>query len=306
MLLYNRPWSFFSFKVMCSTAALIDSFYRSLDAEVRSGLTSQGTRDWYEWQLKKVVAIAGTIAAVELRPLHLVELDLTHHVVRAIKRLFRWATDQDLVPKDAFAKLRAPRCGSRSRTLTRSEIVCLYRATSREFRKFLFFMRHTIARSSEVRRFKWEEIDFEGSVVRLSEFKSKDQRTDGMRERVIALDLAALSMLTTIATARLEAGHTLEGPVLLNTKGQPWTGNALRCAMREARERAGLDRGRGERVVCTTLRHTSATNAINNGTSLKLLAEMMGHTTTRTTERYLHLRKRHLVEGIDQATRRSK
>ncbi len=60
----------------------------------------------------------------------------------------------------------------------------------------------------------------------------------------------------------------------------------------------------GERVVCYTLRHTAATTATENGIPQKVLAEMMGHTRTETTERYQHVKADHLKKMINQATAR--
>jgi integrase/recombinase XerC len=105
---------------------------------------------------------------------------------------------------------------------------------------------------------------------------------------------------------RKAADTSPDARVFFSTRGRPWTSNGVRCALRTARRRAGLD-GDGERVVCYTLRHTGATDAIRAELPLKLLAEIMGHTRTTTTERYLHLDASDLVEAIDRlAARRPK
>jgi site-specific recombinase XerD len=54
------------------------------------------------------------------------------------------------------------------------------------------------------------------------------------------------------------------------------------------------------------LRHAFGTRSILNGVDLKTLSELMGHTTTRTTEHYLHLagQRSHLADAMLRANAR--
>ena len=93
--------------------------------------------------------------------------------------------------------------------------------------------------------------------------------------------------------------------MFLDSDGHPWTANAVRCRMR--RLRAKLDFGpdeNGEQVVAYTMRHTAATRASSRGIRDKVLAELMGHTSTMTTQRYQHLQADHLADAIRRANGR--
>ena len=72
--------------------------------------------------------------------------------------------------------------------------------------------------------------------------------------------------------------------------------------MRAARRRAELEEedGAGERIVCYSLRHTGATDAVRDGLDAAELADIMGHTSISMTRRYLHRTAADLVAVIDR------
>src|SRR5262249_52403806 len=91
--------------------------------------------------------------------------------------------------------------------------------------------------------------------------------------------------------------------VFLNSKGRPWTKDALVQRMESLRRRAGItpDAG-GEQIVLYTARHTYATKAVASKVSDRRLADLMGHTSTRTTHRYIHLAPPELYKAAMEAT----
>jgi site-specific recombinase XerD len=82
----------------------------------------------------------------------------------------------------------------------------------------------------------------------------------------------------------------------LNSRGKPWTKDAIGKRMIYTRERCGI-----ENVVPYTLRHRAATNAILRTGDLKMTSLLLGHTTTATTERYTHLAQEHMVSFARKA-----
>ena len=281
--------------------ALVKLFFRTLEAEVRAGQTTESTLSWYRSNLAKVTAIAGDLPAADLRPVHLVDLTMTNALARAVKRVTRWAADQDIIPKDAFAKMVIPPCGERTRTMTPAELCRLYLASPKKFRRFMYLLRRTMARPGEIRKLDWQQVHLDKRMFVLTEFKAKKKRKDKARTRVIALDAHAVRFL---GAWWRRVGRPAAGPLWIDRDGKPWSANAVRCTMRRARAAAGLDKGDGEALVCYTLRHTGATNAIRNGVELKSVSELLGHTRTSTTERYVHLDSQDLLNVIDRATQR--
>jgi integrase/recombinase XerC len=278
---------------------LRESFLRHVGLLVQAGVNEEGTHRWYRDQLKHLDPLAD-FPADALRTHHLSTVPLTTGVTRAIKRLYRWGAEEELVPRDPFRKLSIPPCGERQRVLTRTDLAKLYLASPRPLRRLLFVQLRTFARPGEVRTLTWGQSDVEKRAIVLLSFKGKKRRRDKLRARLIPLDLVVVRMLLNLH--RKSPDSSAEGSVFRSTRhGRPWTYNAVRCAIRRARVKAGLDDG-DEPVVCYHLRHTAATRAVPH-LNLKVIAEIMGHARTSTTERYLHLNGADLVEAIDRLQR---
>ena len=81
--------------------------------------------------------------------------------------------------------------------------------------------------------------------------------------------------------------------VFVNARGTPWTRYALSCRMKRLRSSLGLP------ADCKTygLRHKFGTDGVKNGVEIKTLSVLMGHTNTRTTERYVHIDNEYKLLG---------
>lgn len=88
--------------------------------------------------------------------------------------------------------------------------------------------------------------------------------------------------------------------VFLTHLGTPWARNSIQQKIKRLRCRAGVP----EDAKLYGLRHQFGTRAIVNGVELKTLSELMGHTTTRMTEHYVHLadQQPHLAAAMRRAT----
>lgn len=288
--------------VMFKVSDLTRSFRASIEVRVKLGDAEPKTREWYYLQLAKLDAVAGDFPAADLRAEHLVSVSFTNAFVRVLKAAYKWACDEDvgLLSRDPFRRLKPPPCGERNRVLDRGEVCKLHLAAGRQLRRYLFVQRRTISRPGEIRRLTWGKIQWERRMIVWNKFKGKKRRGDGVKMRTIPLDLPTLRLLRNMYRKRGNPGPN--EPVWLNqSETGEWSYNAVRCRMRKACERAGLNpKGVEERVVCYTMRHTSATEAARAGVRGKVLSDIMGHANSKTTDRYLHLAGDDLVEGIDR------
>lgn len=277
---------------------LIDKFLAFIRVQVVTGETEPATELFYTFQLAKLRKLAGDRDARQLEAGDLLGLDWTNHIVRAMKRLYRWAEEERLVERNPFKKIKTPPTGQRERVLSAREVVLLYRHASRKFARFLFAQLHTIARPGELRTLTWSMVDLDARVLRLSRFKGKKRRRDKLGVRLIPLDAPLTAWLIRERFRRRPAPGDF---VFSSPKGKCWTTNSLRCAMRAARRRAGLSEDHaGESVVCYTMRHTGATEAVRNGIVDTELADIMGHTSIGMTRRYLHRTAADLVGIVDR------
>jgi site-specific recombinase XerD len=276
-------------------AQLHGKFLHYLTLEVIASRRQQGTLDYYRRQLRPLINALGEREIDSLIPYDLVELPRTWHRVQAVQRLFAWGCQVGLITTNPFRGIERPQPGARDRVLSRLELARLLRSSSRQARKVLAAMRHTLARPQEVRALTWPMLREDLAAFVLADFKGRSRRRDGLRLRLIALDGWMMRMLR-----RWRSRSTL-AHVFINSRGRPWTSNALRLAVARARRLAGLDQG-GEDVVPYTLRHTAATWATAAGVRDRVLADLLGHANTRTTARYQHLQPHHLADAIHQAT----
>ncbi len=247
----------------------------------------------------------------ELRAVDLLKWGRKWHQIQAVQRLFNWACGEaQLITKNPFKGVKKPPLGMRKRIISRKTFLLICRDSERRFRDFLVALRETIARPQEVRSLCWEHLKSErpsdsiyqslpggrASFV-LEHYKSRERRADPTRPRIIVVSKRLARLLLRLAMGKKD----LAGPVFVNTKGKAWTSNAVRLRMRNLRIRLKLKPDhRDEPIVAYTIRHTGATNAAAKGMRDRVLAEIMGHTSTRTTARYQHLEIAHLREAMDK------
>ncbi len=67
--------------------------------------------------------------------------------------------------------------------------------------------------------------------------------------------------------------------------GKPLSGNTLRSIIKQNAVKAGINKA----VSFHTLRHCFATHLLEQGVNLRLIQSFMGHTSLKTTAKYLHL-----------------
>lgn len=160
------------------------------------------------------------------------------------------------------------------------------------------FLRLTGIRPGELCHLIWEQVNFDNHVLVIRKHKSR-RTAKTKRPRIIHLPPAAENLLHW----RLRACGRTER-VFLNGDDQPWRYNALRCRMRRLRERAGIGPdANGEQIVLYTARHTFGSRAAAAGVSDRRLADLMGHTDPKMTQKYIHLGNPDLRKAALDATR---
>lgn len=289
-----------------SLSALADQFYAFM-----AGRNAPGTITEYRRHIDRFVTTYAEVPIDELRRHHLATWATKWHPIQAVQRLFAWAhTEMELIGHNPFRHVKRPRLAGRKRVLTPREIAALTRNADANFRRVMLALRESICRPQELRSVTWECIRWEGefddalpalaagqAYFELIEFKSRKQRLDPNGSRVILISAKLGRLLLWMA----RRSPDLAGPIFLNRAGKPWSSNALRLRMRRLRKRAGIEAdARGEKIVAYSFRHTGATEACVKGVPDKILADLMGHTSTRTTSRYQHVSRTHLREAMQK------
>lgn len=208
------------------------------------------------------------------------------------QRPFNWAADLGLIGHNPFRGASHPD-GERRLPIGDDDFRRLLRAAAPCFRRALLFLRYSGCRPCEFRKITWPDVDTRRGVVVLLQHKSARACRE-RRPRLIALSTPLTKLLSWHAR-RFGAG---DGPVFRNGQGRPWTRDALDKRLLRLRQRVGLP----PTVKLYGCRHAFATQAVISGVDVKTLAELMGHSTTRMTEHYLHLAGR--VDHLRAAAQR--
>jgi len=99
--------------------------------------------------------------------------------------------------------------------------------------------------------------------------------------------------------ARLQVwiGDRASGPVFPSAGGRRLAIRTVQLRVKRLAKIAGITRN----VKCHTLRHTFATRLIETGADIRLVQELMGHSSLNTTEVYLHVDVGRMKGAVDRA-----
>lgn len=264
----------------------------------------------YRHQLGKVPRSMRDKIASRCRPADLTRWAKTWHECQAVVRLFNWARDEaGIVRTNPFSRVRLPARRGRKRIVGPATLATFLRKSQRAGREFLLAMRETFARPQEIRLATWEQLQAEDpdqaidaalvegrALIVQHEYKDSSRRKGEPKPRVLLVSRRLGRLILRIA----RRSRPRTGPIFLNFRNSPWSKNAVRCLMRRVRRRLGIAKdAQGESVVAYTFRHSLATWAASRGVRDRLLADLLGHVETRTTERYVHLDVAHLRHAVN-------
>ena len=203
--------------------------------------------------------------------------------ITCVKRVMHWGFNEGKLKEFpvGLRNLRRPRMTRREKLITPGEHRRITENTDEPFGQFLFALRETGARPIEVRTVTAEMVDFGNGIWVFH--KHKTAKKTG-KSRVVYLTPAMLQL-----TRELVERHPLgDGPLFRNSRGKPWTANAIRCRMRRLRKKLGLEDG----TVAYSYRHTFVTDALTQ-LDADTVAELVGHVDTKMIhEHYSHLDQR--------------
>jgi integrase len=240
--------------------------------------------------------------ASELKPFHVTRWLDAHDTwgaasrrcaTTAVKRAFNWAEGEGLLDASPLKKLKKGPTRRRERILTADERQQILKAArGRPFREFVQALQETGCRPSEVAKVTAANANLDAALWVLPVHKTRKKTG---KPRVVYLTPAMVEL------TRKLAGRHPDGPLFRNSRGKPWTRNALRCRFRQLRRKLPHLKG----VVCYTYRHSFVTDALEQGVGVAQVAKLLGHTSTdMVMQHYQHLaeKREHLLQAARQAT----
>ncbi len=138
-------------------------------------------------------------------------------------------------------------------------------------------------RRAELIGLKVQDIDSQRMIIHIRQGKRN-------RDRDVPLPPKLLNTLREYWLWMKPGTYLFPGMVDNWRADKPLTSKCVWLAVQNAAKRAGIKK----RVSPHTLRHSWATHLLENGTDLRTIQMLMGHSDLRATSVYLHLSRRHL------------
>ncbi|MDP9092416.1 MAG: site-specific tyrosine recombinase XerD [Actinomycetota bacterium] len=205
--------------------------------------------------------------------------------VVAVRGLHRFALREGLVDVDVAREIRPPAPPRRlPKAISVEDVERLLDAAgytgtplALRDRALLELLYATGARISEAVGLAVDDVDLAGRTVTLA-------GKGGKQRRVPLGSFAATSIDAYLVQVRpsLAAAGRGTAALLLNARGGPLSRQSAWTVLRTAAERAGLAAG----ISPHTLRHSFATHLMEGGADVRVVQELLGHSSVTTTQIY--------------------
>lgn len=201
---------------------------------------AQETFEWYQRRLQLFVdSIDKILTVAQLKPFHLddwLRLHPTwspgtkHGMARAVQRAMHWAVKKGYIDRSPVADYEKARPGKRNVVISPVEFDHLLGLVrQRAFRDLLVVTWETACRPQESLVVEARHVDLVNSRWVFPVDESKGE----LWPRIVYLTDKALEI-----TKRLMQEHP-RGPIFRNTKGRPWTTDAVNCCFLALQQRMG-------------------------------------------------------------------
>lgn len=156
------------------------------------------------------------------------------------------------------------------------------------------FLYATGLRVSELCRIKMQDIDFNGKKIKVM--------GKGSKERIVFFKACREELFNRyIKDTRPRLLNGLASDYLLVSK----TGKLTTRSVEEIVKKYALNKNIKSKITPHTLRHTFATDLLNEGADIRSVGEMLGHESLSTTQIYTHVTIDKLKEVYDKTHPRS-
>ena len=123
----------------------------------------------------------------------------------------------------------------------------------------------------------------------------------GNKERFVPIGRIGQESVRRYLSVRAEGKKGFSDILFLSNRKTKLTRNMIFIIVRKGAENAGVEKT----ISPHSLRHSCATHLVENGADISSVQQMLGHSSITTTERYLHISKKHLQQTIEKFHPRS-
>lgn len=180
------------------------------------------------------------------------------------------------VSADNLAYVRPKKEKKLPNVLSEREVMRLLAGVRSLKHKAILFMAYSAGlRVGEVVRLKRSDFDADRNMLRIQQGK-------GRKDRMTVLSRTAYEWVRKYITEYEPGGHWL-------FPGQDGLGHLTERTVQKVFEKAVTAVGIKKEVSVHSLRHSFATHLLEGGIDLRYIQELLGHKSSKTTERYTHV-----------------
>jgi integrase/recombinase XerC len=218
--------------------------------------------------------------------------------ISSCRAFFRYLLRERKIKLNPFENILTPKLGKRLPSfLYPEEVIRLLNAVNLKHKNgprdlaVIELIYSSGMRVGEVAKLRIENVELESGEVLV--------QGKGDKERVVLIGSHAIDAIKKYLAKR-EKGP--ERSFFLGRAGTRLTSRSIERMIRKYAKKAGLEK----RVTPHTLRHSFATHLLGGGADLKVVQELLGHSSLSTTQIYTHITKEKLKSIYDKAHPRAK
>ena len=208
-----------------------------------------------------------------------------NQVVNALKLFYKAEYNRNI---GQFVTLRPKSEHKLPNVLSQKEVKAILSSFTNSKHKTIFYLIYSGGlRISEVTNLQLVDIDSNRSVIRIRESK-------GAKDREVPLSQTALEQLRIYYKGYRPIEYLFEGQF-----GGQYSTRSIQSLFRKALKTCGIKK----KATVHTLRHSYATHLLENGTDLRIIQELLGHKSSKTTEIYTYVSqqtKQRIPNPLDQ------
>ncbi len=251
---------------------------------MRSKRYSESTIGTYSDALKTFLRYAGEKPISEISNQDLIEFNNSYilanklsasfqnQVVNAIKLFLRVVENKKI---DIELIHRPKRAKVLPNVLSKEEVRLILNAHNNLKHKVMLSLIYSCGlRCGELLSLKPEHVDSKRNLLIIKQAK-------GRKDRIVPLSTKIIDMLRQYFIAAKPEVYLFEG----QKKGEPYDVSSLQKVLKQSLEKVKINKP----VTLHWLRHSYATHLLENGTDLRYIQEILGHSRSTTTEIYTHV-----------------
>ena len=217
-------------------------------------------------------------------------------IISGLRRFYDYLILEELIEINPMKNIETPKIGVHlPTTLTLKEIdkmISNIKLTSKTGIRNVAIIELLYScglRVSELVNLKISDLFFKESLIKVT--------GKGNKERFVPISVLSQEYINNYLN-EIRQHHKIkknfEDTLFLNERGTNLSRNMIFIIINKLKKQSNINKKIGPH----TLRHSFATHLIENGADLITIQKMMGHESITTTERYLHVNKKHLIDSL--------